>query len=469
MNTKHRILLVTGSVALFSALNLDAQTTPGPQPGICNRPCWAARAPNCGLSTMTALTRAIVHHTAAPSDWNTTSIDTSKPKVRAVQNYHMDAQGWCDIGYHFVFDKLGNIFEGRDNSMFGLRRGIHDACNGNSFGFTMLGYFHPPYNHSPTPEMLNSFYNTIAWRMPAGWSPYGSGTYCSKTVGFLDGHRKVVATACPGDLVHPNLITENYFGGPMRTAVAQRRTPAANNAAVVSLSHPSSVVAGSVFSASVTMNNNGGTTWTTDGTPHRLGSQNPQDNTRWGTSRIGLSANVSPGQNHTFTANFTAPTTPGTYPFDWKMVEDGVQWFGATATGSITVTAPSTAVIVDNPAATFLGPWSVGSASTDKFGADYRFRSTAAISEPATFTGSLTAGGKNVSAWWPQGANRSTATPYIVAHAGGTTTVNKNQQVNGGSWQLLGNWSFNAGNNTVKVSCWAATGFVVMADAVKWE
>ena len=28
----------------------------------------------------------------------------------------MDAQGWCDVGYHFLFDKLGNIFEGRANS-----------------------------------------------------------------------------------------------------------------------------------------------------------------------------------------------------------------------------------------------------------------------------------------------------------------------------------------------------------------
>lgn len=355
MNTK-QILLLTSSLAFLGGIDLQAQTTPGPQPNICTRPCWGARAPNCALGTMTALTRAIVHHTAAPSDFNTTTIETSKPKIRAVQNYHMDAQGWCDVGYHFLFDKLGNIFEGRDNSMFGLRRGIHDACNGNSFGFTLLGYFHPPYNNVATPEMLNAYYTTIAWRMPSGWTPYGSGTYCSKTVGFLDGHKKVVATACPGDNIHPNLITENYFGGPMRTGVAQRRTP-----------------------------------------------------------------------------------------------------------------APVTEVIVDNQAATYVGTWAVGSSSADKYGADYHFRSTAAVSEPATFTGNITAGSKGVYAWWPAGANRSATAPFIVAHAGGTTTVSKNQQVSGGSWQHLGTWSFNAGNNTVKLSCWTTTGFVVVADAVKWQ
>ncbi len=228
MNTRKHILLLGGSLALVGVATLEAQTTPGPQPNICTRGCWAARAPNCALTTSAALTRAIVHHTAAASDWNTTTLGTSQAKIRAVQNYHMDTQGWCDIGYNFLFDKLGNIFEGRADSMTTLRRGIHDACNANSFGFTMLGYFHTPYNHVPTQAMLDSFYATIAWRMPSGWSPYGAGTYCSKTVGFLDGHRKVVATACPGDLVHPNLITENYNGGPMRTAVAARRTPASS-------------------------------------------------------------------------------------------------------------------------------------------------------------------------------------------------------------------------------------------------
>src|SRR5688500_2555779 len=116
MSNKHSILPVVGLFTLLGALNLEAQTTPGPQPNICNRGCWAARAPNCGLTMSSALTRAIVHHTAAASDWNTTSLETSKGKIRGIQNYHMDTQGWCDIGYHFLVDKLGNIFEGRANS-----------------------------------------------------------------------------------------------------------------------------------------------------------------------------------------------------------------------------------------------------------------------------------------------------------------------------------------------------------------
>ncbi len=241
---------------------------------------------------------------------------------------------------------------------------------------------------------------------------------------------------------------------------------AVNNAAVVSMNYPSTVNVGQSFSATVTMNNNGGTYWI-NSNGYNLGSQNPQDNTRWGLGRVGFAGTISPGQNYGFTFNCTAPTTAGSYAFDWKMVQDGVEWFGATAGGGINVVTAS--VIVDNQQATYVGSWATGSSSTDKYGADYRYHSTAAVSEPATFTGNISAGSHGVYAWWPQGANRSATAPYVVYHSAGSTTVPKNQQTGGGAWQLLGTWSFNAGNNDVKLSCWTGTGFIVVADAVKWQ
>jgi hypothetical protein len=126
------------------------------------------------------------------------------------------------------------------------------------------------------------------------------------------------------------------------------------------------------------------------------------------------------------------------------------------------------AVTVDNSNAGFsvTGTWATASSSTDKYGADYRYHSTAPISEPAQWLASVS-GTKSVYAWWPQGSNRATAAGYIVTHSAGTTTVNKNQQANGGTWQLLGSWSMTTGK--VQLSCWTATGFVVVADAVKWQ
>jgi RHS repeat-associated protein len=103
----------------------------------------------------------------------------------------------------------------------------------------------------------------------------------------------------------------------------------ANNAAFVSQSVPTVMAPGQVYAVTVTMQNTGTTTWTA-GTFHRLGTQNPQDNTLWtGATRVALPASVAPGANATFSFNVTAPATAGTYNFQWKMVQDGVEWFGA--------------------------------------------------------------------------------------------------------------------------------------------
>ena len=134
-----------------------------------------------------------------------------------------------------------------------------------------------------------------------------------------------------------------------------------NNAACIGINAPDSVAAEQPFNASVTMNNNGTKPWTTDATPHRLGSQNPQDNLRWGLNRISLPWQpVNPGQSVTFSFSATAPSSPGTYSFDWKMVEDGIEWFGATCQKTITVTPKNNPPSANNLKATQLDYCNIG-------------------------------------------------------------------------------------------------------------
>jgi hypothetical protein len=124
---------------------------------------------------------------------------------------------------------------------------------------------------------------------------------------------------------------------------------------------------------------------------------------------------------------------------------------------------------VDNSNAGFsvVGTWSTGSSAADKYGADYRFHSTAAVSEPASWSVNVgTAGTYRIYAWWNDGTNRSAAAPYVLPSG---ATVAKNQQVNGGSWQLLGSNSLATGARVTKLSCWAASGYVVVADAVRYQ
>lgn len=121
--------------------------------------------------------------------------------------------------------------------------------------------------------------------------------------------------------------------------------------------------------------------------------------------------------------------------------------------------------IVDNSQAGFSasGTWQSGTSAADKYGSNYRFRNTQAVSDAATWTANVTAGSYKVYAWWSQGANRSASAPYILP---GGQSVSVNQQSNGGKWNLLGSGEY-SGATQVGLSCWTTTGFVVMADAIK--
>jgi hypothetical protein len=128
---------------------------------------------------------------------------------------------------------------------------------------------------------------------------------------------------------------------------------------------PTSVVAGGTFTASITMNNTGTTNWTSGGA-YRLGSENGRDNWTWGTNRIELPFSpVNAGNSATFNRTFTAPTTPGTYPFSWAMVQDGVEWFGpvCSASSNVTVTAPVIAPVVTITGTTQYGGTGTGTRS----------------------------------------------------------------------------------------------------------
>ncbi len=106
---------------------------------------------------------------------------------------------------------------------------------------------------------------------------------------------------------------------------------AINNAAFISQQVPTHMFANGE-GVQVTMKNTGTTTWTAGGNnPYRLGSQNPQDNTIWGLSRVDVPTAVPPGGQVTFSFHIDAP--PGVYiyqvyNFQWRMVQEGIAWFG---------------------------------------------------------------------------------------------------------------------------------------------
>jgi len=110
--------------------------------------------------------------------------------------------------------------------------------------------------------------------------------------------------------------------------------------------------------------------------------------------------------------------------------------------------------------------WATGTSASDKYGSNYKWHATDAISDPASFTVNITSSGTyDISAWWAAGTNRSPSAPYIMPNG---TVKNKNQQANGGKWNLLSSPSLGTGNRTVQLSCWTGSGYIVVADAVKF-
>ena len=151
-------------------------------------------------------------------------------------------------------------------------------------------------------------------------------------------------------------------------AFGARPAAAANGSALVSQDVPVTMVVGQTRTVSVVLQNTGTTTWTA-AAGYRLGTQNPQDNTLWtGASRVllGGAESISPGQQKTFTFTITAPGTAGTYNFQWRMLQEGVEWFGSFTTNvaiQVTTTPVDSAQLISQSVPTTLNTSQTSSVS----------------------------------------------------------------------------------------------------------
>lgn len=129
-----------------------------------------------------------------------------------------------------------------------------------------------------------------------------------------------------------------------------------------------------------------------------------------------------------------------------------------------------TEIILDTPSAGFTQSWTVGTSSGDKYGSDYRWRSTGIARGHAYWRPTIEqAGYYRVFFWWPAGGNRNPETRVGVRINGVSHVVIVNQQVNGGKWNEIGTWWMPKGTGPVLVGLNndGPNGYVVVADAVR--
>ncbi|MER5212224.1 FG-GAP-like repeat-containing protein [Streptomyces sp. NPDC002838] len=163
----------------------------------------------------------IVHHTAGSNSY---SCAQSASIVRGLFAYHVDGNGWNDIGYNFVVDKCGQIFEGRAGGIDLPVQGAHTyGFNSYSTGITVLGDFEGNAAKGipagrPTRAALESVARVAAWKLGQyGGDPKGTVTLTAKgdtgvfdngqqaTLNVISGHRDAYATACPGANLYSKL------------------------------------------------------------------------------------------------------------------------------------------------------------------------------------------------------------------------------------------------------------------------
>jgi uncharacterized protein with LGFP repeats len=158
--------------------------------------CWQPRLGD-------TFSMVFVHHTAGSNDY---SRSESPAVVRGVYAYHTQARHWCDIGYNFLVDRYGNIYEGRRGGIRMPVRGAHAGdYNVDTTGISLMGDF---TKANPTRAMKHSLVQLIAWRMGTAYhGAYGRPTVNGKVFSRISGHRDAMSTSCPGQQVYDWLPT----------------------------------------------------------------------------------------------------------------------------------------------------------------------------------------------------------------------------------------------------------------------
>lgn len=178
------------------------------QPSIVSRSAWGADEsyrtlnPGCSQPLYAPNVRfAVVHHTAGTNDYNATD---SASIVRAIYYFHTHTNQWCDIGYNFLVDKFGTVFEGRYGGVTSAVVGAHaEGFNTGSTGVSIMGTF----TTVPLPSAAyTAVRNLLAWKLALhGVDPFGTITAGGIPVRTIAGHRDLNSTACPGEMVAPLL------------------------------------------------------------------------------------------------------------------------------------------------------------------------------------------------------------------------------------------------------------------------
>jgi hypothetical protein len=192
---------------------------------------------------------AFVHHTVNANDY---APEESAAIVLGIARYHRDHNGWNDLGYNFVVDQYGQIFEGRaggiDQAIVGAQA---QGFNSVSTGVACLGTY---TSVAQTEAGMDALARLIGWKLSLHGIPT-SGTVTVTSAGGetnkfaagtpvtfqrISGHRDGNATSCPGNVLYTQLpdlrVRAGGYTGPVSGLSARASSTTQRGAALTTLS-----------------------------------------------------------------------------------------------------------------------------------------------------------------------------------------------------------------------------------------
>jgi hypothetical protein len=218
-----------GTIRSLTGTSARAQSTP---PAIVSRAGWGADAcPPRAEPSYGEVKLAFIHHTVSANDYGP---EDSAAMVLGICRYHRNSNGWNDIGYNFLVDRYGTIFEGRAGGIGEAVVGAQaQGYNSQSTGIASIGTFS---NAGQTDAGLRALAHLLGWKLGVHGVPAqgkvslvsGGGSTnrfpagAQVTFERIAGHRDGNATACPGDGLYAQLdqLRGMVNPGPPRAATA---------------------------------------------------------------------------------------------------------------------------------------------------------------------------------------------------------------------------------------------------------
>ncbi len=210
--------------AVVGTATPDAAVAAAARPTILSRADWGAdeslRDPGVDYGQIKA---GFVHHTV---NSNTYAAGDVPAIIRAIYAFHVNSRGYRDIGYNFLLDRFGRIWEGRYGGVDKPVLGAHTyGHNDDAFAGSVIGTY---TDYEPSAALLDAYGRLFAWKFSLhGVDPYSRPNLDGVVVNAISGHRDTYPTACPGDRLYARLpairsATASYLSAGVAPSVRAR-------------------------------------------------------------------------------------------------------------------------------------------------------------------------------------------------------------------------------------------------------